>query len=1356
MKKDYFLGLDMGTSSVGWAVTDAQYNLLRVKGKDLWGVRLFREAKTAEERRSFRTARRRRQRQQVRMGYLRELFADAINDIDPGFYQRLDDSKYFEEDKNIKQPFALFAEKGYTDREYYQQFPTVFHLRKELIENGEKHDVRLVYLAIANLFKHRGHFLNANLDGQGIGEVTDLCFGLRELLLQYGIDIEIEEALINALEEVLPSNKFSKSKKVEEILLRVGKSKSKDKELAELIKMVCGLQGKLSTIFVYDSFDEETKKFSISFKDGNFEEKITLVEDILSDISYEIFLQLKHIHDWGVLSNIMSGNGKTYQYLSMARVDSYEKHRKDLSILKALYKTYLPTEYADMFRIMEENNYSAYVGSVKSGREEARRGAKVKPVDFFAKLKKQLSTIPDCEEKAYVLEEIEKETFLPKQLTASNGTIPNQIHKAELIAILQNAENYLEFLKEKDETGLSVSEKIVSLFEFQIPYYVGPLFNNGTGNGWAVRKEKGKVLPWNFEQKIDTKASAEEFIGRMVNHCTYLNGQRVLPKNSLLYEKYMVLNELNNLKINGEPVSVELKQDLYDQLFKKGKKVTQKKIKDHLIKNGYFKADDEIDLAGIDGDFKNTLANYAKFAEILGCEELTHSQVKMVEDIILWSTIYGDSKKFLKEKIEESYKGTLSPEKIKRILGFKFKDWGRFSKEFLQLEGADIESGEVKTIMLRMWEENYNIMELLSGRFTYVSSIEEQTQQIEKTLSDIEYEDLDDLYISAPVRRMVWQTILLVKELYKVLGNEPSRVFIEMARDVDAEKTRKDSRKKKLVDLYKKCKEDGRKWDKEVSDRSEAEFRSKKLYLYYLQKGICMYTGKEIDLYTLMNSNELYDIDHIYPRHFIKDDSIENNLVLVCKEDNNHKSDNYPIEGDIRRKMYVWWKSLREGGFITEEKYKRLIRNTPFTEEESAAFINRQIVETRQGTKTVAELFRKSFDKTEVVYVKAGLVSDFRHKFDLLKCREINNFHHANDAYLNIVVGNTYNVKFTKDPRMFIREYRRDPKNNKYHMDKIFDYDVIRNGESAWITDSGKSDSINVVREVMRKNSPLVTRMNYEEHGGLADQTIYSAKEAEKAGGEGYLRVKSGDPILDPKKYGGFKKYTGTYFFLVEHLEKGKKVRSLEAMPLYMKSKLDTVEKIEEYCRKKLGYIQPSVRVKRIKMYSLIKVNGFYLYLTGRSGKKLLVSNGIELTLSYNYTKYIRDLLKVTASGEDEEWLPTMGITREKNLELYDILTEKYNKSIYSKRPNPVGIKLTDGREQFRNLELIKNQNYILLEIIKLSGASNTGADLSQIGGVKQTGVMTLGKKISEQTEFKVINQSITGLYESEIDLLTV
>ena len=52
MNKKYYLGLDIGTNSVGWAVTDENYNLFKYAGKRMWGIRLFEAADTAAERRT--------------------------------------------------------------------------------------------------------------------------------------------------------------------------------------------------------------------------------------------------------------------------------------------------------------------------------------------------------------------------------------------------------------------------------------------------------------------------------------------------------------------------------------------------------------------------------------------------------------------------------------------------------------------------------------------------------------------------------------------------------------------------------------------------------------------------------------------------------------------------------------------------------------------------------------------------------------------------------------------------------------------------------------------------------------------------------------------------------------------------------------------------------------------------------------------------------------------------------------------------------------------------------------------------------------------------------------------------------
>ena len=55
----YYLGLDIGTDSVGYAVTDENYTLKKFKGEPMWGATLFEAASTAAERRGYRTARRR-------------------------------------------------------------------------------------------------------------------------------------------------------------------------------------------------------------------------------------------------------------------------------------------------------------------------------------------------------------------------------------------------------------------------------------------------------------------------------------------------------------------------------------------------------------------------------------------------------------------------------------------------------------------------------------------------------------------------------------------------------------------------------------------------------------------------------------------------------------------------------------------------------------------------------------------------------------------------------------------------------------------------------------------------------------------------------------------------------------------------------------------------------------------------------------------------------------------------------------------------------------------------------------------------------------------------------------------------
>lgn len=1351
-KREYFLGLDMGTSSVGWAVTDEKYQLLKAKGKDLWGIREFDEAQTAVDRRSHRIARRRRQRETVRIGMLKEYFHDAIMQVDPCFYQRLDNSKYCLTDKevSVQDKNGIFHDSDYTDKEYYAQYPTIFHLRQELLKSEQEHDVRLIYLAVLNMFKHRGHFLNASL-GTTSGErkipevYKDFC-NLTSDLLAITFP-ELDDC--RTIENILSTREYSRKKKAEELANSFNVS-VKEKQKRALVNCICGLKVELKQLFGDSVEYDADKKVTISFSDAGYEEKEQEIMEVLRDECFELIQIMKEMYDIGSLAGIMKG----YTYLSEARVALYEKHGADLRILKDLVREYCEKEeYTHFFREAENGTYSAYVNStnVKESRRRDMKGRTRE--DLYAAIRKLLSHMPsDDKDVQYVKEEMEKENFLPKQLTASNGVIPNQVHLIELKKILENAQGYLPFLQDIDESGLTVSERIVRLFSFQIPYYLGPLSEHSAtdgGNGWVVRKEPGQVLPWNIEEKIDVKETAEMFITKMVRCCTYLNGESVLPKSSLLYERFCVLNEINNIKIYGEKIPVDIKQDIYNELFKRGKKVSRKQIYQYLLGRSLVKEGEIEQITGIDISINNHLATYGKFKNILGEELDTDAGRNMVENIVFWCTVYGDSKKFLREQIEEKYGTRLSSEQIKRIVGLKFKDWGKLSKTFLEMQGCSKSTGEILPLIGMLWETNDNLMELLAkGAYTYGEELEKYQGNSYKVLAELQIEDLEDMYFSAPVKRMVWQTLLIIKEVEKIMGAPPKRLFVEMTRKEEKEKNRKVSRKQQFLDLYKNIKDEERDWKSVITDADEkGTLRSKKMFLYLTQGGRSMYTGKPIDLDDLFNDN-LYDIDHIYPRHFVKDDNLANNLVLVEKELNAHKSDTYPLEHDIYVSQLAMWKELHRQHLITDEKLKRLTGRNPFTDEQKAGFIARQLVETSQGAKGVTTILQYALPETKIVYAKASNVSEFRQKRGLIKTRVVNDFHHAQDAYLNIVVGNVYFVKFTQNPLVFIqKEYAKDSNKYHYNLSRMFDWDVKRGSETAWMAQNGKEENgtIVTVRKMMGKNTPLLTRLSFEGHGGIAEQTLYSAK---KAVGEGYIPLKEKDTRLkDVTKYGGFSSVSTAYFILVEHGKTGKRIRTLETVPVLWKDRIEkTPQLLQEYCEKELRLIEPSIRMGRIKLQSLIRKDGYYVHLSGKTGNQIYVRNVIPVCLEQHWMTYIKDLEK----GEQTE-----KVTIEKNIELYDILCSKHNEGIFKRKPNPMGEKLQKGRGKFEQLSCLE-QGTVLLEILNLTKIGVPFADLSLIGEAKKTGVTLISKNISGAKEFMLVNQSVTGVYENRIDLLTV
>ena len=720
MRKKYYLGLDIGTNSVGWAVTDENYNLYKYAGKRMWGIRLFEGGETAEQRRISRSNRRRLSRKKQRIDLLQELFAEEIAKMDPTFFIRLNESRLHLEDKSTGEKFPLFTDKDYTDIQYYKEYPTMYHLRKELIENSKVHDVRLVYLPCHHILKNRGHFL-INGSFSDVKKLSSVCESMLNSfngISKYQIEIND----IERLEEILSDRKKQKSVKAKELIqiFECGPCEDKTDEktckaiVSNLSKWLTGLKGNINSIF--DMQFEEIDTSSFSFTEPKYEDTISAaLEEKYPDYA-DVIQKIKAVYDWSVLVEIMAGE----DYLSFAKVNAYNKHKENLCILKEVIRKYCDSEmYHKFFNGFDEKNgYGNYIGSIyKNGHSYAMK--KCSTEDFYKTLGKILDKIQPEKEDENVLEELKVEvknqTLLPLARTTANGTIPNQVHIQELKAILDNAKKYLPFLNEKDEYG-TVAEKIISIAKFRIPYYVGPLSTRHKeqgANSWIVRKQEGRIYPWNFEEMVDLEQSNKEFIQRMTNKCTHLIGEDVLPKNSLLYSRYMVLNELNNLRIRGNKISVNLKQELYKELFCTKAKVTGKGLFNYLKKE-----DEELaleDISGFDIDFKSSLTSYLDFKKQILGEEIEKDKYKdIVENIIKWKTIYDDDSKMMKKMIEREYPNVFSKDQIKKICRFKYSGWGNFSLSFLNgIRGADRETGENFTIIEALWKTNYNLMQLL-------------------------------------------------------------------------------------------------------------------------------------------------------------------------------------------------------------------------------------------------------------------------------------------------------------------------------------------------------------------------------------------------------------------------------------------------------------------------------------------------------------------------------------------------------------------------------------------------------------------------------------------------------------------
>lgn len=433
---------------------------------------------------------------------------------------------------------------------------------------------------------------------------------------------------------------------------------------------------------------------------------------------------------------------------------------------------------------------------------------------------------------------------------------------------------------------------------------------------------------------------------------------------------------------------------------------------------------------------------------------------------------------------------------------------------------------------------------------------------------------------------------------------------------------------------------------------------------------------------------------------------------------------------------------------ITKEKYRRLTKKE-LSLGELESFVNRQVVSTNQSVKGLIQTLKiyDNVNSSNIVYSKAENISLARQLFELPKSRTANNYHHAHDAYLNVVIGRVINDYFTKNYFNSYKDYYRLKVEKKtINVENILKYDTWYNGNLKFSRDE--------VIKLINKN--LYNRYDVSETTRTTNSNQLFSKVTIQPAGKGTVPIKINTPVSNIVKYGGITSYSYCKYVIVKVInKKGIEEFILESIPTAYNKK-------ESIYLEQCGYSNFKIVHNNIKTNVVIKYESLKYCITGKSSEVYTLKNLSDRYFKKNTIKIIKKLDKyndniakdskmayhddyvVIAPARDEKCKEII-LSKNELLKLLNEIKLKFSKSVYKfsviinivEKLNAITV------DSFNLLELIKINN----ELLKLLQTNTRKlADLKLIGMSSNSGALTLSKKL--KTGMKFLSESVTGYYE--------
>lgn len=562
-------------------------------------------------------------------------------------------------------------------------------------------------------------------------------------------------------------------------------------------------------------------------------------------------------------------------------------------------------------------------------------------------------------------------------------------YRKEILTIFDTQKKFYDNLTD------DFCDEYMILFNRKRKYYEGP------GN------EKSRTDYGIYTTKIGEDGAfvtEKNIFEKLIGKCSVYEDELRAAAASYTAQEYNLLNDLNNLTINGRKLLEEEKKKIVDRV-KTSDSINMRRI----IADAMDETIEEFYGARIDKSEKEIFHKFEaynkmrKALEELGrdIQDFTREDLDEIGYIL---TINTD-----KEAIIEAFNNSfvqLSNDvidclyNVRKKNGTLFSKWQSFSiKIMLELIPVMYEQPkEQMTILTEMGFKSGKVDDFKGVKYIPVDAVS------------------DEIY-NPVVRRSVRISLKILNAVLKKY-KELDEVVIEMPRDRNS-----DEQKKRIKDMQnmneKEMKYVGQRLLSEYNigvssvDISRQKQLPLKLKLWNEQDGYCLYSGKPIDPRDIIDNPDLFEIDHIIPRSISFDDS-RNNKVLVYRSENQKKGNQTPYyylthsSGSWTFEQFkakvIELSKKREYRISRKKVYNLLFPEDITKMDVLKGFINRNINDTSYASRvvlnTVQSFFKAKDMDTKVKVINGSYTHQMRVNMKLDKNREDSYSHHAVDAML--------------------------------------------------------------------------------------------------------------------------------------------------------------------------------------------------------------------------------------------------------------------------------------------------------------------------------------------------------------------